>query len=450
MAWGDNQPIGLLNAADVQNAGLYQGLLNAGAGIAAAGAPGARGPGLGGALAQGAQGFSQGMQQGRQAYIQQAQQDQELARQQGISEALSPAETGSLSPHGQQVRGLLSGLPAQQRGTLALLGPQAQQSALATMLTRHTNPRENYVTVGNRLVNVAGATPTEAYRSPTATEDPAEFARQMALRQAGASRVSVNTALPPQESAFAQTTGKALGEEAGATLAAGRSATETLRRLGQVQQVLETANTGAGAQTMLTLGQYAQRLGIPDSALPSGMDRNAVASTETLRSLSNSMLIGMIGNGGFPSNNFSDADRKTLEAARPGMANSPAGNQTLVEIARLTADRNLQVARSWREFSMRNGNSAESYQRWQAEKLPQITEQNIIAPLVTRPPTGAPAPQVPPPVDRVPQRVGTGGLPRLTDPAQAADLPPGTRFVVVFPDGTEQTRWVPGAPRRSR
>ena len=39
----------------------------------------------------------------------------------------------------------------------------------------------------------------------------------------------------------------------------------------------------AGAQ--LTVGQWAQRLGIPDNALPEGLRREDVASAETLRAL---------------------------------------------------------------------------------------------------------------------------------------------------------------------
>ena len=160
---------------------------------------------------------------------------------------------------------------------------------------------------------------------------------------------------------------------------AGVKSTQTLTRLTRMEAMLDNVTTGAGSQTSITAGQLAQRLGVPEATMSAlGIDPKTVAQGEAIRSLASQMLVGMLGAGGFPTNNFSDADRKMLEAALPGLQNSPAGNRMIVQILRAGAQRDLEIGQAWRAWSRVKGDSLASVRDFQAERLPQITERDIL------------------------------------------------------------------------
>lgn len=164
---------------------------------------------------------------------------------------------------------------------------------------------------------------------------------------------------------------------------AGIKSTQTLSRLTRMEAMLDNITTGAGAQTSITAGQLAQRLGVPEATMSAlGIDPKTVASGEAIRSLSSQMLVGMMGAGGFPTNNFSDADRAMLERALPGLQNSPQGNKLIIQIMRAAANRDLEIGQAWRAWSRTKGDSLASVRDFQAERLPQITERDIVAPML--------------------------------------------------------------------
>ena len=164
---------------------------------------------------------------------------------------------------------------------------------------------------------------------------------------------------------------------------AGVKSTQTLTRLTRMEAMLDNVTTGAGSQTSITAGQLAQRLGVPEATMSMlGIDPKTVAQGEAIRSLASQMLVGMMGAGGFPTNNFSDADRKMLESALPGLQNSPQGNRMIIQIMRAGAQRDLEIGQAWRAWSRVKGDSLASVRDFQAERLPQITERDIVAPLL--------------------------------------------------------------------
>ena len=164
---------------------------------------------------------------------------------------------------------------------------------------------------------------------------------------------------------------------------AGIKSTQTLSRLTRVEAMLDNFTTGAGSQTAITAGQLAQRLGVPQATMEAlGIDPKAIAQGEGIRSLASQMLVGMLGSGGFPSANFSNADREGLERALPSLQNSPAGNRLIVQIMRAGAQRDLEIGQAWRAWSRVKGDSLASVRDFQAERLPQIIEKDIVAPLL--------------------------------------------------------------------
>lgn len=247
------------------------------------------------------------------------------------------------------------------------------------------------------------------------------------IQVAGAGRTSVNVRLPPMENSFAQGVGTSLAQEASELPAAARRSADNLRMLERFERGLAAFDTGAAANARVTVGRALQQLGVPDSLIPQGINRDAIASAETMSSVSSQLLAGMIGPGGFPAQNFSNADREMLERALPNIANTPGGNRMLLTALRSGAQRNLEVAEAWRQWQQQNGVTAESYLRFQRERLPQITERDVIAPLMAN----ANQQQQPP---RAPSLLDGAQPPAAPVPPQWQNIPPppgGGR--IIFP-----------------
>ena len=177
------------------------------------------------------------------------------------------------------------------------------------------------------------------------------------------------------ETSFANAYNKDLAEQASALAATPRRSAQTIARLDRAEALLDRFTTGAGANARLSVGALAQQLGVPDSVMSNlGLDRNAVAAGESIRGLTNQLLIGMIGSGGFPAQNFSNADRESLERALVSVANTPGGNRLIIATLRNAARVDQQVGQEWLRYSQRNGATADSYQRFLTERVPEITQ----------------------------------------------------------------------------
>jgi hypothetical protein len=216
------------------------------------------------------------------------------------------------------------------------------------------------------------ATPAEAQR------------RDLLARRIGGAGNNV-TVDQRGQSTYEQERGKGLASEEAAIRQGGTSARQTLARLGDVERNLDRFTTGVTSETRMRVGQIANMIGVPTSVLQTlGIDPNTVAAGEQIRSQASAMLQGLLGPGGFPSANFSDADRQMLERALPGLVNSPTGNRAIVQTMRLMAQRQTDIATAWNDWRRQpgNGSGMESFDRFQQERLPQITSQDVLAPLL--------------------------------------------------------------------
>jgi hypothetical protein len=241
--------------------------------------------------------------------------------------------------------------------------------------------------------------------------------------------------------------GTTLAKEEAALRARGRQSGQTLSRIGQIERDLERVQTGATSGARITMGQIAQTIGIPDNMLPPGFRRDDVAGAEGIRAQAMGLIQGMLGSGEFPTNNFSNADMQALQQANPSLANSPAGNRAIIGVMRAMAQRNLEVARAWDEWRRTNGSGMDSFDRFNLERLPDITSRDVLAPVMNdafpanpgdpmpqrsgnaTPAAGPVMPGVnaePPPQAQQPVRVRT--------PEEARRLPPGTP--IMLPDGS--------------
>lgn len=241
------------------------------------------------------------------------------------------------------------------------------------------------------------------------------------------------------QTAYDQHRGTALATEEADIRASGPRSRQTLARLGTIEQNLERFRSGAMAGTQMRVGQIANALGVPVSLLERmGMSPDAVAAGEQIGSVSAQMLQGMLGPGGFPAQNFSNADREMLERALPGLANTPQGNRLIIGVMRAQAQRQVDISEAWGQWRRQNGSGMESYDRFTMERLPQITGQDVLAPLlqdafpVNETPAAAPGVQADPPA----RAAAPGGRApvRVTSPTDARRLPPGTP--IQLPDGS--------------
>lgn len=220
----------------------------------------------------------------------------------------------------------------------------------------------------NQLVSVMGPNgPVLVPRSQAAGQTPYS-APQVAIDQRGTST-------------YDQERGKAAAASVGTIESQAAAAPGTLRQLDQLERASQGFQTGAGAGARMTVGKIAQALGIKDDALPAGLNKDAIASGEQIQSVTGQLVMSQIGSGGFPANNFSDADRAFLERIQPGIERTPQGNRILIGVLRANAQRNAEIGQAWRDWRKQNGDNLASVQEFQASKLPEITGRDILAPM---------------------------------------------------------------------
>jgi GH24 family phage-related lysozyme (muramidase) len=132
---------------------------------------------------------------------------------------------------------------------------------------------------------------------------------------------------------------------------AASSAGQELQQLAGLQARLERLKTGPTAPLARTAAMWAQDLGISPETLESfGIPKNFVGDSNSFESATAAMLVGKIGSGGFPSANFSNADREFLERTLPRIATDPRGNRIMVETAKRIASAKIDKVRAYRQW----------------------------------------------------------------------------------------------------
>ena len=196
---------------------------------------------------------------------------------------------------------------------------------------------------------------------------------EMELRKAGKTDVTVDQRGENEE---AKTAGKAAGERRGAMFAAADKATNNLASLTRVQTLLDQVDQGKLAPSRMTISAWAKSLGVNDDfAKGLGLDPAKVGNTQALQAMTNELVLGKIGPGGLPSNNFSDADRQFLTDTLPKLGNDPRANKILIESARRVNQTNIQRAldyQTWKEDPANKGKSFEDFEFGGARRTSQM------------------------------------------------------------------------------
>ena len=361
----------------------------------------------------------------------------------GPAPSAAPAMAGA-PPMGQpgggaNMQAIIAGMSSSNprvRATAQMLFQQARDQE-----ARDLRAQERAQDRAFSLANRAQPAPTELERLfqeanlPPGAPERVQLARDMIARRGLPPSTNIN--MPASDTTYDKERAKTTAETVGAWESADTRAATTLDRVARLERLNQRFQTGALANARLTAGQVAQQLNIPNSVLEGlGISKDQTASGEGIRSLTMQLLTAQLGPGGFPTQNFSNADMNALRESLPGLMNTPQGNVVISEVLRAAALRDREIGAAWREWRRANGDNMTSARQFQDERLPSIINNNIIAPLVVRDAeamgpgdTGGGVSNsrggfsASPPAD----------LPLIRSPSDAAMLPPGTQFRT--PDG---------------
>jgi hypothetical protein len=159
----------------------------------------------------------------------------------------------------------------------------------------------------------------------------------------------------PGERAEEAEVGKASAQRQNATIEAGAKAPTEIAKLNLADRIVGNIATGRWSDVKANIVSGARALGISDDTLKSiaGLDPNLPAARQQLTSIFNSVTVGLIGPGGFPANNFSDADRKFLTDIFPSITDEPEAIKVKLEVLRRVEKQKADKSSEWRAYQKR-------------------------------------------------------------------------------------------------
>lgn len=253
---------------------------------------------------------------------------------------------------------------------------------------------------------------TAAGRTPLSFTD-----YQVKMKTAGATAITNDMR---GENAEAAGLGQGAAKRANDTLDRMRAASTTIRRMVDLQTRLDQIDTGKLAPGMATIGAWAKGFGGSDETLATmGIDPKLPGTAESIKAVTGRMVVDMIGAGGFPANNFSDADRAFLLETVPRLANTPLGNRLIIEAAKRAAAVDVEKGKALQEW--RRNNKGKSVDDFELEWADRTARMDVMGDLRQQ------AEQLV--AQSGGQRADTRSLPRVKSPAEAARLPKGTEFI---------------------
>lgn len=331
----------------------------------------------------------QSLEARRQQYVQTA---QSAPQAQGQPQADMPAAGAVPVQQAFQIPGTGEVVPAGTRLTpravnimkmLAMKVPEHQKEPLRQLLKLELEAANPATQLANRKAQLdiqkaerdlegEGATPLspeEKQQFGIPAGQAAWFTRRGELKL-GPAGTTINNDLRG-EGAEAKAMGEAAGKRAGETMNAAFLGTKQLQRIGQIEALMQRVETGKMAPARMNLGAWGKAMGVNEDVLRGmGLDPTTVGDAQALNAIAGRMVIDMIGAGGFPANNFSDADRQFITGTVPQLANDPRGNKLIMEAARRTAQLDIQKAKEWRDWKKANkSGSFDDFEMLWADKV---------------------------------------------------------------------------------
>lgn len=171
---------------------------------------------------------------------------------------------------------------------------------------------------------------------------PYQWDQKTGLKEVGGSLVTVDQRAP---SAFETEYGTAMGKRASAVLDAADKASTENQKISLIRSLNNSMQTGKLTPGIATIGAYLQSIGVDPQKV--GIDPNLPYKAETLTALANEQMVGRLGPGGFPSQNFSDTDRKFMEKINVSGYDRPETNEMKLAIAERIQKLQMDKAEQW-------------------------------------------------------------------------------------------------------
>lgn len=192
----------------------------------------------------------------------------------------------------------------------------------------------------------------------------------------GTPSTNINMQAETEES---KVTGKAAGERQVKVLDAGASAQENIQRLALTKRLLDEFQTGRLANVQRTFADFGLGVGMsPDMLRKMGIDPNKSVTGAAAEAEISRALVGMIGQGQFPANNFSNADRAFLENTLPKLTNQPGANNIMIEAQVRLQNLAIERANAWREAKSRGM----KFDQFESDWSKQMQSRDIFKDLV--------------------------------------------------------------------
>jgi hypothetical protein len=173
-----------------------------------------------------------------------------------------------------------------------------------------------------------------------------DYQTQKSLASRPVTNVDVNTA---GETAFSSEYGKGRSAVASDIVDAGDKAASNLQKSNLLAHLLPQVATGKAAGAFSTLGGWLQSLGMDPAAV--GIDPKLPATAEAVNGLANEMILGKIGKGQFPANNFSEQDRNFLLTTIPQLSDRPEAANIKLEVSRRLDELAIHRADEWEKIA---------------------------------------------------------------------------------------------------
>lgn len=186
-------------------------------------------------------------------------------------------------------------------------------------------------------------------------------------------KVAMNLAMPPQETAESKKVGEFMGETYNDLQKSALDAPKKKASLDRLENLLTKPYTGPGGEAANTFNRGLYGAGKAAGFDVSGLEEK-IGSAEAAKALAGQMALELrnpAGGAGMPGA-MSDADREFLKSMVPALATTPEGRAMTLETKRRLIDRDAAVAKIARDYRKKNGHVDEGL----FEELQNYSDKN--------------------------------------------------------------------------
>lgn len=304
--------------------------------------------------------------------------------------------------------------------------------------SRKFAPRQP-IQMGNQMYN-----PDDPSRpiGPAPTPSTAEGMAMQGVTISGQGAPSVSQAVT--ELKTAGELGGVYAKRAEETMTAGDRARGQMVAIQQLDALGKSIQTGALAPARQQIANLANSLGV--DLAPFGIDKNEAGLAQAYNAIVNKLVQSSIGAAqGFSTAQFSNKDLEFVTGQQARLANDPVGNTIILQSGRAIAERTAAKAEALTDYLAGGGKNIAQFERdWNAKMKGVPLFQQVTPEQFQAAPPGVYAVMKPDGKDwdvqvkgvqqqQAPAPQRDGQRPIISNPADAAKLPPGSEFQT--PDG---------------